>query len=141
MIEVAGANLARPGRQALHRPRNALGEIEAGPGRADEDHERHHDEERQVDTLNRPSQRPQLTPVLIRLDDLASVRRRLARQVIARENHSDYAACRIANSGAAANEVAAAFERLRREGFGPAAGNDGREAIGRCAHRPTRQAR
>ena len=67
LIEVARADLARRRGQHLHRPRDPLGEVEAHPGRADQNHQRHHQEERQVDAGERPLQHAQLVVVLERL--------------------------------------------------------------------------
>ena len=53
MIEVAGADLVGRRGQHLHRPRDALGEVQPHPGRADENHQRQHQEERQVDAGER----------------------------------------------------------------------------------------
>ena len=114
VIEVAGADLARAGGEPLHRTGDALGQVQAGPRRADQNHQRHHDEERQVDADNRPPQRAQLAAVLVRLDDLPRVRRGLARQIVAREHDADHAARGVADRGPAAHELAAAFERLGR---------------------------
>ena len=62
-----GADLARRRRQHLHRPRDALGQVQAHPRRADQDEQRDHDEERQVDAGQRLLQHPQLGVVLVGL--------------------------------------------------------------------------
>jgi hypothetical protein len=54
VIEVAGSDLLGRRREHADRPRDALGEVEAQPRRADENHQRHHQEQRQVDALERP---------------------------------------------------------------------------------------
>ena len=94
VVEMAGADLPRAGREPLDRPRDALGEIEPGPRRADENHQRHHHEEREVDALQRPPHRRQLAAILESLDDLPGVARRLAGQIVAREDDADEPACR-----------------------------------------------
>ena len=73
VIEMAGADLAGTRGEPLHRTRDALGQIQAGPRRADQNHQRHHDEQRQVHAPDRTAQREQLAAVLVRLDDLARV--------------------------------------------------------------------
>ena len=57
MIEVTGPDLAGARGEPLDRTGDALGQIQAGPRRADENHERHHDEERQVDAPDGTPQR------------------------------------------------------------------------------------
>ena len=141
VIEVAGANLAGAGGEPLHRTRDALGQIQAGPRRADQNHERHHDEERQVDAADGPTQRVQLAPVLVRLDDLPGVRRRLAGEVVARQHHADDAARRVADRGAAAHELPSAFERLGCVRFGAAARDERREMVGGRPDTAARQTR
>ncbi len=51
-IQMAGADLARGRRQHLHRPRDPLGEVQPDPRRTHHDHQREHQEEREV---RRPS--------------------------------------------------------------------------------------
>ncbi len=76
MIEVAGADLAGTRRQQLHRTRDALREVQPGPGRADQDHQRHHDEQRQIDARESgAASAVKLAAVLVCLDDLPRVRR------------------------------------------------------------------
>ena len=139
VIEVAGADFAGAGGQPLHRPGNALGEVQARPGRTDHDHEGHHDEQRQVDTDDRPAQRAQLAPVLKRLDDLPGVRGRLSREPIACEHDADDLARRVADRGAASHELAASLERLGRVRLGAAARDERREVVGRRANAVARQ--
>ena len=69
VIEMAGADLAGAGGEPLHRPRDALGEEQPHPGRADQDQQRQAEEEREVDALERLPQRVELGVVLIGLDD------------------------------------------------------------------------
>ena len=58
VIEVAGADLVGGSGQHLHRPRDALREIQTHPGRADENHQRQHQEEREIDPGQRLLQHP-----------------------------------------------------------------------------------
>ena len=53
VIEVAGADLVGRRGQHLHRPRDALGQVEPHPRGADENHQRQHQEEREIDAGQR----------------------------------------------------------------------------------------
>ena len=53
VVEMPGANLARAGREPPHGPRDPLRQVEPEPRRADEDHQRHHHEQREVHALER----------------------------------------------------------------------------------------
>ena len=86
MIEVAGADLVGRRRQHLHRTRDALGEVEAHPRGADENHQREHQEEREVDAGQRLLQHAQLLIGLVGLGHAARARRELVRQILARDH-------------------------------------------------------
>ncbi len=141
VIEMAGADLARAGGEQLYRTRDALGQIQTGPGRAHQNHQRHHDEERQVDATNRPAQRPPLAAILVRLDDGPRMLRGLARQIVAGEHDADHAARGVPDRGTATHELAAAVEWLGGKRVSPAASHEGGEMIGRGAHSSGREAR
>ena len=79
VVEVPGLDFPGGGRQALHGLGDALGEVQAHPGRAHENHERHHQEERQVDAGQRRAQHAKLAVVLVRVRDAAGARRRARR--------------------------------------------------------------
>ncbi len=118
VVEMPGANLPCAGSQQLHGPRNPLREIQARPDRADQNHQRHDDEQVQVDAANRPPQRVELAAILIGLDDPSRVPRGLSRQMIAGQHHADDAAARVAHRRAGANELTAAVQRFRRVPLG-----------------------
>ena len=123
VIEMAGADLARTGRQHADRPRDPLREIQPEPGRADENHQRHHHEERQVDRLDRSLQDRELAVVLVRLRDPARVRRERARQEIAGDDDAHRLAGGVAHEHAGPDQLVAAFERLVRLGVRAPAGD------------------
>ena len=50
LIQAAGADLAGGRREHQHRPRDPLRQIRAHPGRAEQNQQRHHEKERQVQT-------------------------------------------------------------------------------------------
>jgi hypothetical protein len=80
MIEVPGPDLARAGGEHADGPRDPLRQIEAHPRRADQDHQRHHQEQRKVDPLERSLQDLQLAVVFVGLRDAARVFGQIAGQ-------------------------------------------------------------
>ena len=93
LIEAAGADFARRRRQHLHRPGDPLGEVQPHPGRADQNQQRHHQEERQIDAGQRPLQHAQLVVVLEGLGHAPRARREIAGQVVGRDD-ARRSACR-----------------------------------------------
>ena len=65
MVVVPGADLTGRFREHLDGPRDALGQIEPHPGRADQDEQRDHDEERDIDARQRLLQHAKLRVVLV----------------------------------------------------------------------------
>ena len=101
VIEVAGADLVGGRRQHLHRPRDPLGQVQPHPGRAHENHQRQHQEEREVDAGQRlPAARaaagsPRRPAVMPR-----GARRELAGEVLAGDDDAR-APARSATTGSA----------------------------------------
>ena len=79
IVEMSGLDFPRRRREALHRLGDPLGEIQAHPRGADENHQRHHQEEREVDAGERAPQHAQLAVVLVRVLNAARPRRRARR--------------------------------------------------------------
>ena len=131
VLEVAGADLARRRRQQLDRPRDALGEVEPHPGRAHQDHERDHQEERQVDARQRALQDAQLGVRLVGLRHAPRARRQIAGQLDARHDDADRRAVGLADDGRRADQFAAALERLPHPRVGLAGRRSGCEPIRR----------
>ena len=77
-----------------------LARYEAHPGRADENQQRHHQEERQVDARQRPLQHAQLVVVLEGLRHPPRARRQLAGQVVGRDDDAGGRAVVGAHDGA-----------------------------------------
>ena len=120
VIEMSRANLARALGEHVHGPRDALGQVEAHPRGADEDHQRHHQEEREVHALQRPRQEAQPAVVLVGRDDALRFDRQLAGELIARDDDAGrLPGHRIDDERARLHELAAARQRLVRDAGAP----------------------
>ena len=120
VIEMSRANLARALGEHLHGPRDALGQVEAHPRRADQDHQRHHQEEREVHALQRPRQEAQPAVVLVGRDDALRFDGQLAGQLIARDDDARrLPGHRIDDERAGLHQLAAAGQRLVRDAGAP----------------------
>ena len=62
------------------RTRNPLREVEPQPRRADENQQRHHQEQREVDAFERTLQDAKLAVVLVGLGDAPGMPRQIARR-------------------------------------------------------------
>ena len=125
----------------LDRPRNPLGEIQPEPGRADENQQRHHQEQREVDALERPLQHAELAVVLIRFGDAPGVPRQIAGQEVAGNDDADWRSVGVARDGAGAYQLAAGIERFVRLRIGAAGRHPGCQQIRGRSYMPSRQCR
>ena len=96
IVEVPGLDFSGRGCQALHGLCDALREIQPHPRGAHENHERHHQEERQIDAGKRAAKHAKLAVVLVRVGDAASARGQLPGEEVARHDDGD----RLARAGA-----------------------------------------
>ncbi len=87
IVQVSGFDFACGRRQPFHRLRDALGEIEPHPGGAHQDHERHHQEEREVHAGQGPPQHAELAVVFVGVGDAPGARGELAGEIVARHHH------------------------------------------------------
>ncbi len=83
MIQVPGADFVGRRGQRLHRPGDALCEVQTHPGGADENHQREHQEEREIDAGERLFQDPELLIRLVRFGHAARACGELVRQILA----------------------------------------------------------
>ena len=141
MIEMTRADLARAGRQHVHRTRNPLREVQPEPRGAHENQERHHQEQGEVDAFERTLQDPKLTVVLVRLGDAPGMTREIAGKKVAGDDDAHRGSVRVTGEGARANELASRIERLVRLRVGAARRHPRCQQIGRRPHVPARQRR
>ena len=113
MVQMSGADFVGCRRQHLHGPRDALGQVQSHPGRRDENHQRQHQEEREVNAGQRLLQDAELLVVFVGLRHASGARGELGGDVFARNDH---ALRRHPPAGAdrdrAANQVAAVGQPL-----------------------------
>ncbi len=113
MIQMAGANFIGRSRQHLHRPDDSFREVQAHPGGADQNHQRQHQEERQIDAGQWLPQHAELLVVFVRLRHPARPRRELGGDVVAGDDDPLRPALgRRPHGHRAANHVAAVGQRL-----------------------------
>ena len=128
-----------------------LARYEAHPGRADEDHQRHHQEERQVDAGQRPLEHAQLVVALEGLRHAAATARPARpsgsrsprrRRSAAPSRPRTTAAARSSSpplpSGSIDRRLGRSAERLRGEPIGRGAAVAGRQRRRRARRRPAR---
>ncbi len=119
VIEAARADLVRGRRQQLHRPGDALGHVEAHPRRADENHQREHQEERDIDAGDRTLQHAQLLVALEGAGHAARAGDEFAGQVMAGNHHAAHGALvRGADGRGGPDQLGAARETVHRARLG-----------------------
>ena len=137
-----GLDLPGGRREPLHGLGDALREIQPHPRGAHQNHEGHHQEERQVDAGEWTPQHLQLRVVLVRVLNAPRPRRELARQEIARNDDGD----RIRGAGAPddgrrANQLAGRRQLFRRGRFDLPRRRVSRHAVGHRSRVPARHVR
>ena len=132
LIEAAGTDLPGRGGQHLNGPRNPLRHVEAHPGRADENHQRDHQEERQIHAGERPLQDAQLRVVLERLGHTPRPRRHFPGEVIGGDDDTLGFTVGRADDGRGVQEVSRAAERFDRRVRRPAERLSGQPIGGRA---------
>ena len=116
LVVSALADFPRRKRQHLHRPRDALGEVEPHPGRADQDQQRHHHKEREIDAGERLPQHAELRVVLVGFRHPARAGRQVPRQVVAGDDDPDQLTRGVSDHAGGADQIATAahlFEHAR----------------------------
>ena len=112
LVETARADLARRRGEHLHRSGDPLGHVEAHPRCAHQNHQRHAEEERQIDPGERSLQHAQLVVLLERLAHAARPDRELARQIVGRDDDAGRPAVLAADDGGGMQQIAGGAKRL-----------------------------
>jgi hypothetical protein len=141
LIQTARADLPRGGRQHQDRTRDPLGEIRAHPGGAEENEQRHHQEERQIQAGQRTLQHAQLVVALERLGHPARARREIAREVRGRDDDAGRPAVLRPDDGGRVQQLARWPKRFNRLRVCRAGERLRRQTIHRRAAVPARQRR
>ena len=112
MIEMTGTDFVRRRGQHLHGARNPLRQVQSHPCRGHQNHQREHQEEREVDARKRWLQDFELTVVHVCAGQAPCARGELAGEVVARDqNAADGSVRRGTKRHRCANQVAAVLSR------------------------------
>ena len=143
-VELALADRARAIGQLLNRPGDAFGEVEAEPGAADQNQQRHREEDRNVDTLDRTAQDLELLVLLGLGGCQPRLRPQVGAEILRDDDGADARAIRVLDRPGGTDQqsevvelVVGRFDVPRRDG---ARGDPVRRGA-RGAHRVLRQRR
>ena len=131
LVQPAGADLARRRRETLDRSGNAFRHVQTHPRGADQNHQRDHEEEREVHARERPAQDPQLVVLLERLRHSARAGRVVTGQIVGCDYDADGVAVTCMDDGGSVQEIAGCGKGLDRIGLRPAVERLGRQPVGR----------
>ena len=113
VIEMTGPDLTRAVSQHLNRSRDPLRGIDPQPGRTEQDEERHHQEEREIDALQLRPEDARLRVRLVGIRDPAEVPDHIARQVVTGDHNPRHRAfTRAANHRGGSEELTAVIQWL-----------------------------
>ncbi len=118
LIEAPGADLARRRRQDLNRTRDPFGEIGTHPRRAEQGQQRHHQEDRQVETRHRLLQDAQLVVALECLCEATRSGGQITSQVVRGHNDSQPTAVDGLDDGGRVQEIACRSKLFDRSRIG-----------------------
>ncbi len=133
IVEMPGLDLASGGRQPLHGLGDPLRQVQAHPRRAHENHERHHQEERQVDARERLPQHAQIAVVLVGILNPPRPAGKIPDKEVARDDDGHrLSRARPAHDRGGADELATARQLLRGRRLDFSNRGLRRHAIGHC---------